>query len=237
LIFEQQTNPIFSARILLVEDDEELAEEMLVELKALGVEAAWERTLDGAAERIREAQYSLLVLDRMIGQLDSLTLVEELRKSERTIPILLVSALYSVDDRIFGLSAGGDDYLIKPFALGEFSARVQALLRRPTASYLSTKLFAGPLEADLVKRTVTRAGREIILLPREFMILEYFMRRPNQIVTREMLLRDIWKYQFIPKTNVVDVHVGKLRRKIDCSDEALLLHSVRAAGFMLKTDV
>lgn len=237
MIAERETSSVLHTRILLVEDDDGLAHEMLSELAALGFESVWERTLDGAAERMKTAQFSLLVLDRMLGDLDSLSLVRNLRKDEGKIPILLISALHSVDERILGLSTGGDDYLTKPFALGEFAARVEALLRRPIASYLGTKLCTGSLEADLVKRTVMRAGRSIILLPREFMLLEYFMRRPSQIVTREMLLRDIWKYQFIPKTNVVDVHVGKLRRKIDGPDEVTLIHSVRSAGFMLKPDV
>lgn len=179
-------------------------------------------------------QFNLLILDRMLGGSDGLSVIESLRSQKNTMPILVVSALNAVGDWIRGLTVGGDDYLTKPFALGELTARVEALLRRPISSARETVLRAGLLEADLIDRTVRRGMREINLLPREFRLLEYLVRRPNQIVTREMLLKDVWRYHFIPKTNLVDVHVGKLRRKIDAPDEVALLQVVRSVGFMLK---
>jgi len=138
-----------------------------------------------------------------------------------------------VDDRVNGLKAGGDDYLTKPFAMEELVARLQALLRRPVESR-ETVLRIGPLEMDLIERTVRRDGRSIELLPREFRLLEYMLRRPNQVLTRDMMLEDVWHYRFIPQTNLVDVHIGKLRRKIDGPDDTPLIMSIRGAGFMLR---
>jgi two-component system, OmpR family, response regulator len=160
---------------------------------------------------------------------------EALREEGNPTPVLVISALSSVDDRIRGLKAGGDDYLVKPFELRELTARVEALLRRIPDSRV-TRLRAGPLEVDLVERSVRRGDRRIDLLPREFKLLEYFMRRPNQIVTRAMLLEDVWNYKFLPQTNVVDVHISNLRRKIDAGGEARLIVNVRAAGFKLHVD-
>jgi two-component system OmpR family response regulator len=222
------------ARILVVEDDDGLAEEIIAELHALGFDIARERSAPAALERIVCDQFNLLILDRMLGDSDGLSVIESLRSEENMVPILVVSALNAVGDRIRGLTVGGDDYLTKPFALGELAARVEALLRRPISSSRETVLRLGPLEADLIDKTVRRGTREISLLPREFRLLEYLMRRPNQVVTREMLLKDVWRYRFIPKTNLVDVHVGKLRRKIDAPDEVTLLQSVRSVGFMLR---
>lgn len=225
------------ARILVVEDDDGLAEEVIAELETLGFETTRERTAQAALDRIESDQFNLMILDRMLGNSDGLSVIENLRSGENMVPILVVSALNAVGDRIRGLSVGGDDYLTKPFALGELAARVEALLRRPLSSARETVLRAGPLEADLIDKTVRRGTREISLLPREFRLLEYLMRRPNQVVTREMLLKDVWRYRFIPKTNLVDVHVGKLRRKIDAPEEAVLLQSVRSLGFMLNVHV
>lgn len=226
----------YRARILLVEDDDQLADEIIGELEGLGFAMVLERTREDAIERIALDQFNLLILDRMLGSSDGLSILELLRSKANMVPVLVVSALDAVGDRIRGLTVGGDDYLTKPFALGELAARVEALLRRPFVSR-ETALRAGPLEVDLIDKTVRRGARQIVLLPREFRLLEYLMRRPNQVVTREMLLRDIWHYQFLPKTNLVDVHVGKLRRKIDGSDEMALLQSVRSIGFVLRVHV
>jgi two-component system, OmpR family, response regulator len=166
---------------------------------------------------------------------DGLTILEALREEGNATPVLVISALSSVDDRIRGLKAGGDDYLVKPFELRELTARVEALLRRIPDSRV-TRLRAGPLEVDLVERSVRRGDHRIDLLPREFKLLEYFMRRPNQIVTRAMLLEDVWHYKFLPQTNVVDVHISNLRRKIDAGGEARLIVNVRATGFKLHVD-
>jgi len=224
------------AKILVVEDDDGLAEEIMHELRKLGFAMARECSAPAALERITSDSFNLLILDRMLGNSDGLSIVESLRAEDNKVPVLVLSALNAVGERIRGLTVGGDDYLTKPFALGELAARVEALLRRPI-SERETVLRAGPLEADLIDKTVRRGARDISLLPREFRLLEYLMRRPDQVVTREMLLRDVWRYSFVPKTNLVDVHVGKLRRKIDASDEVQLLHSVRSVGFMLKVHV
>jgi two-component system, OmpR family, response regulator len=224
------------AKILVVEDDDGLAEEIMHELQGLGFEMTRERDAPAALDRTESDRFNLLILDRMLGASDGLSIVESLRAEDNKVPVLVVSALNAVGDRIRGLTVGGDDYLTKPFALGELAARVEALLRRPIATR-ETVLRAGPLEADLIDKTVRRGTRDLSLLPREFRLLEYLMRRPNQVVTREMLLKDVWRYRFVPKTNLVDVHVGKLRRKIDASDEAPLLQSVRSVGFMLKVNV
>jgi len=166
---------------------------------------------------------------------DGLSLVETLRGEGNLAPVLVISALSTVDDRIRGLKAGGDDYLVKPFALPELSARVEALLRRGAATR-ATRLKVGPLELDLVEREARRDGERVELLPREFKLLEYFMRRPGQIVTRAMLLEDVWNYKFLPQTNVVDVHIGNLRRKLDAGDGRRFIVNVRAAGFKLDAE-
>jgi len=171
----------------------------------------------------------------MLNHEDGLSILETLREEGNPTPILVISALSTVDERIRGLKAGGDDYLVKPFELRELTARVEALSRRIPDSR-ATRLRAGSLEMDLVERAVKRGERRIDLLPREFKLLEYFMRRPNQIVTRAMLLEDVWNYKFLPQTNVVDVHIGNLRRKIDAGGEPRLIINVRAAGFKLHVD-
>src|SRR6202043_575845 len=150
----------------------------------------------------------------LLPGMDGLTVIEALRKDQVRTPVLVLSALGAVDDRVRGLRMGGDDYLTKPFAVVELVARIEALLRRPAESR-ETTLRVGPLELDLIERTAKRGDRAIDLLPREFRLLEYMMRRRGRVVTREMLLREVWKYKFVPKTNLVDVHMGRLRRKID----------------------
>jgi two-component system OmpR family response regulator len=169
----------------------------------------------------------------MLPKLDGLAIVRTLRASGNRTPVLILSALGEVDDRVEGLRAGGDDYLVKPFAFAELHARLEALLRRGGGETPETRLEVADLEMDLLARTVTRAGREIQLQPREFRLLEYLMRHAGQVVTRTMLLENVWDYHFDPQTNVIDVHVSRLRAKIDRDFEQPLLHTVRGAGYML----
>jgi two-component system OmpR family response regulator len=221
-----------AAAVLVIEDERELAEEIRNELQSQGHSVEWAPTLTEGREAARRGEAALLIVDRMLGGEDGLSLVEDLRAEGNYAPVLVVSGLSTVDDRVRGLKAGGDDYLVKPFALPELSARVEALLRR-SASERATRLKVGPLELDLVAREVRREGARIALLPREFKLLEYFMRRPGRIVTRAMLLEDVWNYKFLPQTNVVDVHIGNLRRKLDAGDGRKFIVNVRAVGFKL----
>jgi two-component system OmpR family response regulator len=169
----------------------------------------------------------------MLPGLDGLAVIETLRGEGIKTPVLVLSALSAVNDRVRGLRAGGDDYLAKPFALSELAARLEALLRRP-ADPRETVLHVGSLELDLLARTASRGRRELELLPREFQLLEYMMRREGQVLTRAMLLENVWNYRFVPQTNLVDVHIGRLRRKVDGPDELPMILSVRGAGFMLR---
>lgn len=221
-----------AARILLIEDDVEEANEIAGDLKERGYRTRCEGTGPDGLAAARAARFDLLIVDRMLPGLDGLSLVETLRQEQIRTPVLVLSALGAVDDRVSGLRAGGDDYLAKPFALEELAARIEALLRRPNDTR-ETVLRVGPLVLDLIDRRARRGAREIELLPREFTLLEYMMRRPGQVVTRDMLLEDVWRYRFLPQTNLVDVHIGKLRRKIDEPGEPPLLTTVRHAGFQL----
>ncbi|MBR0559215.1 response regulator transcription factor [Neokomagataea sp. TBRC 2177] len=220
-------------RLLLIEDDDSIATEVVAELEARGYGVTRASTgLEGVDEAISR-RYDLMVVDRMLPELDGLSVIERLRREQIMTPVLVLSALSAVDDRVNGLKAGGDDYLTKPFAMEELAARLEALLRRPTDSR-ETVLRVGPIEMDLIERKVFREGREVDLLPREFRLLEYMMRRPGAVLTRTMLLEDVWNYRFVPQTNLVDVHIGKLRRKIDVPGEAPLIQSIRGAGFSLR---
>ncbi|WP_321845614.1 response regulator transcription factor [Paraburkholderia bannensis] len=182
-------------------------------------------------------QYDAIVLDRMLpGGMDGLSIVSALRATGSKTPVLILSALDAVDERIRGLKGGGDDYVVKPFAFGEVLARLEVLMRRSQNDLLETTLKLGDLSIDLLSRRVTRAGKAISLKPREFKLLEYMMRHADQVVTRTMLLENIWEYHFDPQTNVIDVHVSKLRQKIDAGFERSLLHTVRNAGYMLSAD-
>jgi two-component system OmpR family response regulator len=219
--------------ILLIEDDDETAVEILAELSDRGF--AVDRAATGT-EGLRKARADTpdaMIVDRMLPGLDGLAIIESLREEGVRTPVLVLSALGGVDDRVRGLRAGGDDYLTKPFALIELVARVEALLRRP-AENRETVLRVDELELDLIERTARRGERVIELLPREFRLLEYLMRREGQVVTRAMLLEDVWNYRFIPQTNLVDVHIGRLRRKVDGPEEPPMIHSVRGAGFTLR---
>ena len=179
-------------------------------------------------------QYDVIILDRMLpGGIDGLAIVDSLRKTGNKTPILILSALAAVDDRIRGLKAGGDDYLTKPFAFGELSARLDALARRSQGVGVQTELAVGDLRMDLLSRKVSRHGKAIVLQPREFKLLEYLMRHADQVVTRTMLLENVWEYHFDPQTNIIDMHISKLRQKIDAGFDRRLLHTVRGVGYRL----
>jgi two-component system, OmpR family, response regulator len=194
-----------------------------------------DRAADGTEglERARTGGWDVLVVDRLLPELDGLSVIETLRSEGIRTPVLVLSALNAVNERVRGLRAGGDDYLAKPFALSELAARLEALLRRP-ADPRETVLRVGPLELDLLARTALRGRRTLELLPREFQLLEYMMRREGQVLTRAMLLENVWNYRFVPQTNLVDVHIGRLRRKVDAPGEPPMILSVRGAGFMLR---
>jgi len=185
--------------------------------------------------RLLVVEDDVIVMDRMLPNMDGLSVVRTLRAEARTTPVLILSALSQVDDRVTGLQAGGDDYLTKPFAFSELTARIDALSRRAAPSEPeTTTLSIGDLTLDILSRTATRAGQEIELQPREYKILEYMMRRAGRVVTRTMLLEGVWDYNFDPQTNVIDVHMSRLRQKIDKGFDTSLLHTVRGAGYMLK---
>jgi len=221
-------------RVLLIEDDPQVASYLLKALREATV------VVDHAAEG-REglllaagADYDCLIVDRMLPGIDGLAIVRTLRASGNHTPVLILSALGEVDDRVQGLRAGGDDYLVKPFAFSELHARLEALLRRRASAAPVTRLTVADLDMDLLARRVTRGGREIQLQPREFGLLEYLMRHAGQVVTRTMLLENVWDYHFDPQTNVIDVHISRLRAKIDKDFGPPLLHTVRGAGYCLR---
>jgi two-component system, OmpR family, response regulator len=219
--------------ILLVEDEPDMAREIAMELNGLGYDVRIVDTVVAGLEAARFETPSLMIADRMLHGVDSLAMIETLRGEGIQVPVLFVSALVAVNERIQGLKAGGDDYITKPFAMDELAARVEALLRRSVAPR-ATRLRVGPLELDLIERRAWRGKREISLLPREFKLLEYLMRHPNQVITRIMLFEDVWNYHFPPQTNnLVDVHIGKVRRKVDEPGETPLIQSVRGVGFKL----
>ena len=220
-------------RALLVEDDVTIAEFISRGLKEAGV--AVDRAADGAAglSMATATPHDVAIVDIMLPGLDGLSLIKEMRRRGVTTPVLILSARHTVDDRVTGLEAGGDDYLIKPFAFTELLARVQALIRRSTAAPVSTQLTAGDLTLDLRSRRATRAGREIELRPREFALLEYLMRNAGRVVSKTMILSHVWDYSFDPRTNVVDVLVHRLREKIDKGFDRKMIHTVRGIGYEL----
>jgi two-component system OmpR family response regulator len=221
------------AKLLLIEDDRETAEEITYELSDRGFEVHWEANGIDGLDKARSDDAQVIVVDRLLPGMDGLKIVETLRQDGMFTPVLVLSALGAVDDRVRGLRAGGDDYLTKPFAAAELAARIEALLRRPAESR-GTVLRVGPLELDLMERMAKRGDRSIDLLPREFRLLEYMMRRKEQTLTRAMLLEEVWKYKFVPQTNLVDVHMGRLRRKVDEPNEPPMILNVRGVGFVLR---
>ena len=221
------------ARLLLIEDDKETADEIRIALSERGFDVEWAANGIEGLDKARSGRAEAMVVDRMLPGMDGLTIIETVRRESMRTPVLVLSALGAIDDRVRGLRAGGDDYLTKPFAMVELIARIEALLRRPAESR-DTLLTVGPLELDLINRTARRGEREIVLLPREFCLLEYMMRHKEQMLTRAMLLEEVWKYKFAPQTNLVDVHMGRLRRKVDEPDEPAMIQNVRGVGFILR---
>ncbi|NIL99836.1 MAG: response regulator [Gammaproteobacteria bacterium] len=221
-------------KILVIEDDAETAAYVANGLKEHGHTVDLAATGRDGLFLAAGEPYDLLIVDRMLPELDGVSIVKTLRGGEVSIPILFLTALGGVDDRVTGLNAGGDDYLVKPFAFSELLARVNALARRPPMGNVETVLHVADLELDLIKRTVTRSGQTIDLQPREFRLLEYLMRHAGEVVTRTMLLEHVWDFHFDPHTNVVETHVSRLRAKVDKPFEVPLIQTVRGAGYSLQ---
>lgn len=221
--------------ILVIEDDSDTANYLIKGLRESG--HAVDHAADGreGLYLAMEGRHEIMIIDRMLPGIDGLSIIRTLRASGNRTPVLILSALGEVDDRVHGLRAGGDDYLVKPFAYSELLARLEALLRRGNAGAAETVLQVADLEMDLLSRSVRRAGQALELQPREFRLLEYLMRHAGQVVTRTMLLESVWDYHFDPQTNVIDVHISRLRGKIDKGFEPALLRTVRGAGYSLGT--
>ncbi|WP_050603568.1 response regulator transcription factor [Ruegeria sp. 6PALISEP08] len=222
-----------SRRLLIVEDDADTRDFIA---KGFGEEGYVVETAADGREGLYHATdggFDAVVLDRMLPGLDGLSLIKSLRAAGLKTPVLMLTAMSAVDERVKGLRSGADDYLVKPFSFQELHARIEALLRRPQEAEEMPMLTCKDLEMDLLTRKVTRNGHEITLTPREFQILEYFLRRKNRVVSRTMLLEGVWDYHFDPNTNVVDVHISKLRRQLDEGGDAPLIETVRGAGYMM----
>ncbi|HEY0910376.1 MAG TPA: response regulator transcription factor [Bradyrhizobium sp.] len=221
-------------RILVVEDDPETAGQLVESLTSSGYEVDLAASGNEALSRGAACDYAVITIDRMLPDIDGITVMRQLRDDGVAAPVLIVSALGEVDDRVRGLRAGGDDYLVKPFSFVELLARVEALGRRSDTIVKETILRVGDLAIDLVSRTATRRGADIFLLPREFELLEYLVRNEDRVVSRAMLLRHVWDLHFDPSTNIIDVYVGRLRRKIDGEQAYPLIHTVRGVGYCLR---
>lgn len=221
----------------MIEDDQETADYVARGLREQG--HAVDHAADGRQGLLRtgEVSYDVLIVDRMLPGMDGLSTVRILREADLRTPVLFLTALGGVGDRVRGLDAGGDDYLAKPFAFAELLARVNALARRPPLAEIQTTLRAGDLEMDLLRRTVTRAGKGIDLQPREFQLLEYLLRHAGRVVTRTMLLEAVWDFHFDPKTNIVETHISRLRSKLAQWGGPELIHTVRGAGYALRVPV
>ena len=221
-------------KILILEDDRVASDYLAKGLRERGyVVDQIEDGLEGLV-RARHEGYDVLIVDRMLPSLDGLAVIEALRSAEVHTPVLIVSALGAVDERVRGLRAGGDDYLVKPYAFSELLARLEVLARRRSAPPVETELRVGDLVMSLLTRKVERAGQEIELLTREYQLLEFLMRHAGRVVTRTMLLESVWDYHFDPQTNVIDVHISRLRKKIDKGFDTPLIHTVRGAGYMIR---
>jgi two-component system, OmpR family, response regulator len=221
-------------RILVVEDDRDAASWLIKGLKEAGHIADHAADGEDGLNMARERIHDVLIVDRMLPKLDGLTLIRRLREEGIKTPVLILSALGDVDEKVKGLRAGGDDYLAKPYSFAELLARVEGLDRRIASEPQQTRLKVLDLEMDLLSRTVTRAARPILLQPREFKLLEYLMRNAGHVVTRTMLLENVWDYHFDPQTNVIDVHISRLRTKIDKGFPEPMLQTVRGAGYMIR---
>ena len=221
-------------RVLVIEDDRETAQFLQKALRESGHMAELAHDGEEGLASARGGGFDVLIVDRMLPRLDGLSIIRTLRSEEIRTPVLILSALGEVDDRVKGLRAGGDDYLTKPYAFSELLARIEALSRRGDPQEQETRYVVGNLVLDRLSHRVTRAGEPIVLQPREFRLLEYLMRHANQVVTRTMLLEHVWDYHFDPQTNVIDVHVSRLRAKIDKNFDKPLLHTVRGAGYTIR---
>jgi len=225
-----------SRRILVVEDDAETAEYILKGLREAGFTA--EHVADGrdGLYMASSSEFDAIVMDRMIPGMDGLSVTKAVRAAGLQTPILILSALAHLDERVTGLRAGADDYLTKPFGFSELAARLENLMRRGVAKAVETSLACGDLSLDLLSRRVTRAGKSLDLLPRELKLLEYFLRHRDRVVTRTMLLEEVWDYRFDPHTSLIDTHISRLRKKIDESFDKPLLHTVRGSGYRLSVE-
>ena len=223
-------------RVLIVEDDRTAADFLAKALSEAGYQTEIASDGETGFELASSQAFGVLIVDRMLPKLDGLTLVERLRVRGDRTPVLILSALGAVDDRVKGLRAGGDDYLPKPYSLVELVARVEALTRRGQSEGAVTTYTVGDLVLDRLSHKVTRGGETILLQPREYRLLEYLMRHAGQVVTRTMLLENVWDYHFDPQTNVIDVHISRLRSKIDKGQDKPLLETVRGAGYMIRND-
>ena len=221
-------------KILVIEDDREAADYLRNALDESGHNAHIASDGEAGLHMAETGDYDVVIVDRMLPRRDGLSVISELRARGNRTSVLILSALGEVDDRVTGLRAGGDDYLTKPYAMSELLARIEVLNRRGGARDAETLYRCGDLELDRLSHTVKRAGKEIVLQPREFRLLEYLMRHAGQVVTRTMLLENVWDYHFDPQTNVIDVHVSRLRGKIEKGFDGPVLHTVRGAGYMLK---
>ncbi|MFA3915394.1 response regulator transcription factor [Ruegeria hyattellae] len=223
-----------SRRVLIVEDDAETRDFVA---KGFAEEGFAVETAEDGREGLYHATdggFDVVIVDRMMPGLDGLSLTKSIRAAGLQTPVLMLTAMSAVDERVKGLRAGADDYLVKPFSFQELHARIEALLRRPQDTEETATLTCRDLEMDLLKRKVTRDGRDITLTPREFQILEFFLRRQNRVISRTMLLEGVWDYHFDPNTNIVDVHISKLRRQIDEGADIPLIETVRGAGYIMR---
>jgi two-component system OmpR family response regulator len=220
-------------KVLIIEDDAQTAEEIAECLSAGGFQTAWRFDGRSGLDAAMGERFDAITLDRMLPGVDGLDLVKALREGGSDVPVLMISALGDVDDRVDGLRAGGDDYLIKPFAPAELLARMEVLLRRRQRSAAEVRLKVGDLELDLVRHEAEREGRRIELLPMEFKLLEFMMRNAGQLLTRRMIFESVWEYYFDPGTNLINVHIARLRRKIDTPGLTPLIRTERGQGYML----
>ena len=221
-------------RILVVEDDPETAGQVVESLTTGGYQVDLATSGNEALSRGIATDYAVITIDRMLPDIDGIAVMRQLRDVGIAAPVLIISALGEVDDRVRGLRAGGDDYLVKPFSFVELLARIEALGRRSDTVVKETILRVGDLAIDLVSRTASRRGKDIFLLPREFQLLEYLVRNEGRIVSRAMLLRHVWDLHFDPSTNIIDVYVGRVRRKVDGQQAYPLIHTVRGIGYSLR---
>lgn len=221
-------------RILVVEDDPETAGQLVDALTKNGYEIDLAGSGNDALKLGRSTEYAVITMDRMLPDIDGLSVMKNLREGGIVAPVLIVSALGEIDDRVRGLRAGGDDYLVKPFAFVELVARIEALARRSATVVKETVLRVGDLRLDLVSRTAARLDRQIKLLPREFQLLEYLVRNEGHVVSRAMLLQHVWDLHFDPTTNIIDVYVGRVRRKVDGRQDYPLIHTVRGVGYSVR---